>query len=160
MPVHPRPLPFTITDEDLPPAIPNIEWNNGLFDGDTTCSTYGYFDGYFNEIGGFTGCEWLYYDESNEYGLSVQWDSLPDTNFQFNWVEASLCGNGYIYGDFSGGTPGYYQGQFVIQPWVLPVHPRPLLLHHRRRPPTSHRRHRVEQRTLRRRHHMQYIRIL
>ncbi|MCH1583293.1 MAG: proprotein convertase P-domain-containing protein, partial [Flavobacteriales bacterium] len=91
-------------------------WNNGLFDGDTTCSTYGYFDGYFNDIAGFTGCEWLYFDGSNEYGLFVQWDSLPDANFQFNWINAELCGNGYIYGDFSGGTPGYYQGQFVIQP--------------------------------------------
>ena len=92
-------------------------------DGDTTCSTSGYFDGYFNEIGGFTGCEWLYYDESNEYGLSVQWDSLPDTNFQFNWVEAScveaatstvIAGNARLLPrTVCDSTPGYCQSILV-----------------------------------------------
>ena len=155
------PFSFTITDEDLPPAIADIDWNNGPFDGDTTCSTYGNFDGYFSELAGFTGCEWLYFDGSNEYGLSVQWDSLPDANFQFNWVEAFLCGSGNIYGDFSGGTPGYYQGQFVIQPQgycqsiLVPLR----LHHHRRRPATSHRGHQLEQRPIRRGHHMQHLRV-
>ena len=266
------PFSFTITDEELPPVVADIEWNNGTFNGDTTCSTYGMsmvgsmtlpdamssisnrmntdsrpmgpcpmavtsnstmrmpgfvrrghqprilsriarllprtvrdstpwvlpvhprplllhhhrrrpptshrrhrveqrdlrrrhhmqhiriFDGYFNEIGGFTGCEWPY-DES-EYGLSVQWDSLPDTNFQFNWVEASLCGNGYIYGDFSGGTRILPRTVRHPATRVLPVHPGPLLLHHhRRRAATRRRRHRMEQRALQWRHHMQHVRV-
>ena len=107
------PFEFTVSGEDISTVVAeNVSWNGG-FDGQTTCPT-GYASDYvyFDDPTGISDCVGIDLGSGLDFALT----SAPDSNdFNVTYGYGNLCYGGYLDIQYSVSTPGFYEGNFLVQ---------------------------------------------